>query len=156
MRNTFTILFVSLAVLLGGSVFAADSTKTVPAPEKPKLHAQSLCPIMGEEIDSTVYADVQGQRVYFCCGGCIGKFKASADKYFKQAAAEGVQFENVQKTCAVTGEKLENKKVFTDYQGRRIYFCCKGCLSKFTAAPTKYLKGMDQPADSVKTDKTTI
>ncbi|MBM4034303.1 MAG: YHS domain-containing protein [Planctomycetes bacterium] len=49
---------------------------------------------MGGKIDRKLYADHQGKRVYFCCGGCDEKFKASPDKFLKQLAADGVALED--------------------------------------------------------------
>jgi YHS domain-containing protein len=101
---------------------------------------------MGGKIDSTVFTDIQGQRVYHCCPGCQSKLTADPDKYFKKAAAQGVLFQNIQKTCPVSGEALEDKDVFTDFEGRRIYLCCKKCQKKFAENPQAYLKAMDAPA----------
>ena len=33
-----------------------------------------------------------------------------------------------------------NKDIYTDYQGKRIYFCSKNCLEKFKKNPEKYIK----------------
>ena len=46
-----------------------------------------------------------------------------------------------QETCPVTGAKID-KKFFTDYQGKRIYFCCGACPAEFAKDPAKYLKKM--------------
>ena len=46
-----------------------------------------------------------------------------------------------QTTCPIMGEKV-NPKVFVDYQGQRIYFCCKGCPAAFNKDPEKYIKKM--------------
>jgi len=43
-----------------------------------------------------------------------------------------------QKTCPVMGGDID-PKVFVDYQGRRVYFCCPDCIEKFKADPAKYL-----------------
>ena len=40
-------------------------------------------------------------------------------------------------TCPVAGKAI-NKDVSVDYNGGRVYFCCKGCVGKFTADPDKY------------------
>ena len=47
--------------------------------------------------------------------------------------------EGTQKTCPVTGDPVD-KKVFVDYQGKRIYFCCASCKTSFAKDPEKYLK----------------
>ena len=39
-----------------------------------------------------------------------------------------------QTTCPVMGGKI-NKELFADYDGKRIYFCCPGCVKKFEADP---------------------
>lgn len=141
------VVFFILGVALALNVVAAAPP---PAGETPKaapkqLHNQTVCPVMGYKIDSTVYADIQGQRVYFCCKGCPEKMKADPDTYFRKAAAEGVLFENVQTTCPVSGERLKDKTVYTDYEGRRIHFCCRKCVTDFDKDPKKYLAAMDKP-----------
>jgi YHS domain-containing protein len=43
--------------------------------------------------------------------------------------------------CPVLGGDID-KKVYTDYKGQRIYFCCKACIEDFKKDPEKYLKKM--------------
>ena len=43
--------------------------------------------------------------------------------------------------CPVLGGKID-KKVYVDYQGKRIYFCCQGCEAEFKKDPEKYMKKM--------------
>jgi YHS domain-containing protein len=129
------------------------------APEKEtvkELKNQTNCPVMGGKIDSTSYADIQGQRVYFCCPMCEKGLRKDPDKYFKKAAEEGVLFENVQTFCPVSGEKLENKDVYIDYEGRRVYLCCKGCTKAFEKDPSKFLAKLDEEPkpDTEKQEKT--
>ncbi|MCB9851659.1 MAG: efflux RND transporter periplasmic adaptor subunit [Phycisphaerales bacterium] len=42
---------------------------------------QTLCPVMGNEIDPEVFTDFHGVRVYFCCPPCIERFKNDPEKY---------------------------------------------------------------------------
>ncbi len=35
-------------------------------------------------------------------------------------------------------------KVFSDYRGKRVYFCCANCKATFDAAPAKYLSRLPQ------------
>ena len=136
----------ALALILGlaVSIKAGDASEPKVSETPQDLKNQVVCPVMGGKIDSTFYTDIQGQRVYHCCPMCSAKLKADPDKYFKKAAEQGVLFENIQTTCPVSGEKLDNKSVFIDYEGRRIAFCCDKCVSKFKANPTKYLSRMDE------------
>jgi YHS domain-containing protein len=143
LRNSIAVI----AIIIGLAVAAgADDADKANAPEAPKeLKNQTHCPVMGGKIDSTVYTDIQGQRVYHCCPMCSAKLKADPDKYFKKAAAEGVLFENIQTTCPVSGKKLENKSIYADYEGRRIAFCSENCRVAFNEDPGKYLQRMDGP-----------
>lgn len=47
---------------------------------------QITCPVMGADIDQKIYVDYQGQRIYFCCAGCIDTFQENPDKYMAQLA----------------------------------------------------------------------
>lgn len=46
-----------------------------------------------------------------------------------------------QTQCPVMGGAID-KSVYVDYQGKRVYFCCKGCPEEFKKNPKKYLKQM--------------
>lgn len=139
-----SLLIAALAAMLATVALADDAGKKEEVESQPKeLKNQTHCPVMGGVIDSTVFTDIQGQRVYHCCPMCSAKLKADPDKYFKKAAAEGVLFENIQTTCPVSGEKLEDKSVLFDYEGRRVYFCCEMCQPKFEKDPRKYLSILD-------------
>ncbi|MBU1317768.1 MAG: hypothetical protein KKG33_14430 [candidate division Zixibacteria bacterium] len=152
-KSQIMILMLSMFALLAVSAFAGE-VKKESAEKKPiELHAQTLCPVMGGKVDSTAYTDIQGQRVYHCCPACSKTLKSDPDKYFKKAAAEGVLFENVQATCPVSGKELGEKSVFTDYEGRRVYFCCEKCPVEFAKDPQKCLAKLDQPVETEKASK---
>lgn len=48
---------------------------------QPATAKQTLCPIMGEEIDASVSVVHEGRKVYFCCEDCIDTFKKDPAKY---------------------------------------------------------------------------
>jgi len=50
--------------------------------------------------------------------------------------------ETGQKICPVM-QKEVNVKIFTEYQGRKIYFCCEECKAEFAKDPKKYVKIVD-------------
>lgn len=74
-RITILFLGLVLALSLAGAGFAADP----PAPGQ----AQTVCPVMSGKTNPNLYADYQGQRVYFCCPGCVDAFKKDPGKYLK-------------------------------------------------------------------------
>ncbi len=125
------IILTALFFLFPGLVFAAQN----------ELKPQANCPVMGGKIDKDVYLDYQGQRVYFCCPSCKENFLKDPEKYFEKIEKDGVLLESVQKKCPVMGGDVD-KTVFTDYKGRRVYFCCASCEAKFREEPEKYLEKM--------------
>lgn len=131
-----TLVFLTTAILVGGSALAARSTTAASSP-------QTTCPVTGNPIDKAVHIAYQGQRIYFCCSDCPAKLEADPEKYFAKLAADHVALENVQTTCPVSGEKLEGgdmgEPVSISYHGRTVRFCCKMCVSKFEKEPAKYL-----------------
>ncbi len=48
-----------------------------------------------------------------------------------------------QTTCPVLAGNID-KQVYADYQGKRIYFCCKGCDTEFKKDPDKYMKKLEE------------
>ena len=65
--------------------------RAAPAAKVTKVaNAQTKCPVMGGGIKKSIYADHDGKRVYFCCGGCVGRFKSAPEKYLKKLTDQGV------------------------------------------------------------------
>jgi YHS domain-containing protein len=141
LKHGVTALALVFGLVLTAQAGEADKKAAADAPRE--LKNQTHCPVMGGKIDSTVYTDIQGQRVYHCCPMCSDKLKADPDKFFKKAAEEGVLFENIQTTCPVSGKEIKEKTVFTDYEGRRVYFCCEGCPDTFKKEPATYLEKLE-------------
>ena len=48
-----------------------------------------------------------------------------------------------QTTCPIMGGKI-NKAVFTEYKGKKVYFCCPGCDKTFNTDPAKYISKLPQ------------
>jgi YHS domain-containing protein len=144
MKKTFTTFIIVLALAFSGcgekaKKDAAPAGKTGTPAAAQDLKPQTLCPVMGNPIDRKIYVDFQGQRVYFCDNGCAAAFSKDPEKYMKKIAEDKVLLESVQTSCPVMGGAI-NKKYFRDYKGRRVYFCCPGCLPEFDKDPEKYLK----------------
>ena len=49
-----------------------------------------------------------------------------------------------QTTCPIMEGNPIDKAVFTEYKGKKVYFCCPGCDSKFKADPEKYIAKLPQ------------
>jgi YHS domain-containing protein len=80
-KKLFLVLgLISIAslLLLPGSSLAKD---------------QMTCPVMGGVINKNIYADYQGNRVYFCCPPCLKEFKKNPEKYVKKMQEQGITIE---------------------------------------------------------------
>jgi len=118
-------LFSCLAILLvaGATVVAADvdleGVKCVVAPKA------------ASEGKSAEYKE---GKVYFCCGGCAGKFAKDTAKYAAKANHQLVatkQYE--QKACPLSGQPTDASKS-TKVAGKAVAFCCGNCLAKVEGA----------------------
>lgn len=101
---------------------------------------EAKCPVMGEPVNLAVSTPTDNGPVYFCCKGCIKKFKADAGKYAKQVASQRkalAKRERVQVSCPISGNPVD-AKVFVEHDGKKVYFCCEDCTSKFKVEPAKY------------------
>jgi YHS domain-containing protein len=48
-----------------------------------------------------------------------------------------------QTDCPVMGGAI-NKAIFTEYKGKKVYFCCSPCKEKFEQEPEKYIAKLPQ------------
>lgn len=57
--------------------------------------------------------------------------------------------------CIISGEPIAdvNQASFSDYQGKRYYFCCPNCKAKFDADPAKYSSGKNTKPEQCNDDK---
>ena len=83
------------ALLLAAGLFTAGIPVTNAEAAEKKGKAQTICPVLGDPIDKQFYADYKGYRIYFCCGDCVGKFKADPEKFMKILRDSGVTLEKV-------------------------------------------------------------
>ena len=66
----------------------------------------------------------------------------AAAKVAEDAASQVVQAVE-QTTCPIMDAPI-NKALFTEYKGKKVYFCCDGCKEKFEAAPEQYIAKLPQ------------
>ncbi len=65
-----------------------------------------------------------------------------------EGAEEHGDIESVQTECPVmVGNKID-RSIYTDYQGKRVFFCCQSCKTDFAKAPEKYLSQLPQFASA--------
>lgn len=99
---------------------------------------QVSCPVTGEELDASKTIEHEGEKVAFCCGGCVRKFQKDPAKYKASLAASYTY----QTKCPVSGERIDTGSATTLPTGETIYFCCDGCIKKLLAEPEKYAENL--------------
>lgn len=76
---------LTAGLLLGAMAGADEAKKPAPAPQP-----QTKCPVMGGDINKSLYVDADGKRIYVCCGGCIDAVKKNPQKFIKELEAKGI------------------------------------------------------------------
>lgn len=80
--------------------------------------------------------------------GCKKKAETEAAKESAAPAAKAIE----QTLCPVMGTPI-NKDIYTEYQGKKVYFCCAECKEKFEKEPEKYLAKLPQFKEQVEAMK---
>ena len=113
-------------------------------------------PVCGMRVDpakSRFSHEHDGQRYYFCCGGCHAAFQADPTRFVAAAAASepagvlavipvaAVVDDPETATDPVCGMSVDPARAAHSHvhAGRAYYFCCAGCRAKFEADPDRYL-----------------
>jgi YHS domain-containing protein len=118
--------------LLGAAslLIAADKPADKPAAE------QKTCPVSGKPINKDKLVEHEGEKIYFCCGGCADKFKSEPID-FLPAYYRQVYPQSVQTRCPLSGKPVD-AETQAQVDGKTVAFCCPGCAGKYKAEPAKY------------------
>jgi YHS domain-containing protein len=71
--------------------------------------------------------------------GCKEKAEPEQAAEIENIAVEQIE----QTTCPVMNGTI-NKELFTEYKGKKVYFCCPGCKEQFLKEPEKYISKLPQ------------
>jgi membrane fusion protein, copper/silver efflux system len=101
---------------------------------------------------SLMSAAAIGLSVMMTLGGCTKKEKPVASVQSQtEAAAESTKAAATeaagtieQTTCPVMDGNKINKDIFTEYKGKKVYFCCPACVEEFKKDPEKYVSKLPQ------------
>lgn len=86
MKASVIVISLVSALLILGRVGAADAA----APQK-----QTACPVMGNPINTSLFVDHDGKRIYVCCPGCLPKVKDDPAKYISKLEQAGVVLDKI-------------------------------------------------------------
>src|SRR5579859_2992625 len=132
-------------------------------------------PVCGMNVDPATAKHIYqyGEKnYYFCCAGCVEKFKGNPLQYLNKPSS-GLVTLGMPGSVKVSPQPVERDPVcgmnvnpatakhFHEHAGKKTFFCSAGCLEKFKADPAKYrdkaqglvVLGMPEPA-KVQTDLT--
>lgn len=71
--------------------------------------------------------------------GCKKKSESAAPVEINQVSSAVTE----QTTCPVMGGTI-NPDIFTEYKGKKVYFCCPSCKDIFEKDPEKYISKLPQ------------
>jgi hypothetical protein len=77
-------------VLMACGIVVAKEVAPGAVTEAQTIKPQKLCPVTGEGINTNLFVDVQGKRIYVCCAGCISPIKKDPAKFIDKMEKEGV------------------------------------------------------------------
>ncbi|SMP65381.1 YHS domain-containing protein [Neorhodopirellula lusitana] len=128
------------AVLLVASVTVVASEPKTSSETKAASEldlAGVKCVVAPKDVQASKSADYKDAKVYFCCGGCAGKFAANEKKYATQANRQLVQSKQFEQTgCPMSGNKVNPETMIT-VDGVKVGFCCEHCQAKAESADAK-------------------
>ena len=105
----------------------------------------------------TIIAVIIVSLILIGAGGCkksepeasspTSQLEQTAAKTAEQATETVAAAASIEQTvCPVMGQPI-NKELFTEYEGKKVYFCCPGCKEKFEADPEQYVAKLPQFKD---------
>ncbi|TWT97342.1 eL24 family ribosomal protein [Neorhodopirellula pilleata] len=130
--SLFAVLMVASVTVIAGETQLAsdvnlDGVKCIVAPR---------------DAQASKSAEYKEGKVYFCCGGCAGKFAASEKKYATQANRQLVQTKQyVQTGCPLSGGDVDPATEVT-VDGTKVAFCCGKCKAAVEGAEDKEKSSM--------------
>jgi YHS domain-containing protein len=109
--------------------------------ETPAKTAVIKCPVSGRPVQMARSAKYKDGKVYFCCSGCVDKFKEDAKPFAEAADAQleaiGAGAKVVQFACPMCSKphqkaaKRPVKKGLLAVKLAEVYFCCADCAKAF-------------------------
>ncbi len=114
---------LGVALVACATVFATE----------PKLDGVK-CVVAPKPVNADKSVDYKEGKVFFCCGGCLGKFEANTEKFATKANHQLVATKQYKETaCPISGRDL-NPETKVTLAGVDVTFCCNGCKGKVESA----------------------
>jgi YHS domain-containing protein len=101
--------------------------------QKPLAVTNKNCPVMKSSVSEKFRSEYKGQFVYFCCQGCVTMFEKDPETYIAKLSKEDQEAIKPNDICPVTKEAIHDRTRWIENEGRKIYFCCEGCMNMYKA-----------------------
>ena len=90
-------------------------------------------------------AAVAGLAAMIALFGCKKKSEpARSSSAVVAEAGDAASTNQTQQTVCPVMAGAINKNIYTEYKGKKVYFCCADCKAKFEADPEKYIVKLPQ------------
>lgn len=137
MKNRFMSL-VAILLVASVTVVASEAQVTSETQLASDVDLDGVkCIVAPRDAQASKSAEYKKGKVYFCCGGCAGKFAASEKKYATQGNRQLVQTKQYKQTgCPISGGAIDADTTIT-VDGTKVAFCCGKCQAKVQGAEGK-------------------
>jgi len=86
-RKLFAELILGIGMLLSEAIASPARGDEEPESFATGTEPQAECPVMvGNKLDSSIFVDYEGKRVFFCCAMCRSAFLETPEKYLPRLA----------------------------------------------------------------------
>ena len=141
MRSGMVLSAVALLVCAVAPAYGGEEKEKAEG-EKASVETPVIkCPVGGRPVRVDLSAEYKDSKVYFCCPGCVEKFKSdskpfaeAADAQLKAIAAGAKVIQFACPMCSKphkTAVKRPVKKGLLDVKLADVYFCCDDCAAAF-------------------------
>jgi len=89
MKRIIMAASAAVAFMAAGIVFAEDAAPAAKTAEQ-AVKKQTICPVMGGEVNKKLFVDADGKRIYVCCKDCLGTLKKDPTKYIALLEKQGI------------------------------------------------------------------
>jgi Cu+-exporting ATPase len=133
-----SVSVVTNALLLGRFKTSESREKEVSKIEEPDsgIAIDPICKMEVEIATAELYSDYQGKRYYFCAPHCKTTFDQDPAKYAISEKKEEPKVA-IDPICKMDVD-VKTTGLYSDYEGKRYYFCAPYCKQTFDANPEQY------------------
>ena len=136
-----SVSVVTNALLLNRFTPTQFEEKLVTLTEDTPPSGNAIDPICKMDVDiatATLVSEYNGRQYYFCAQYCKDTFDADPEKYkdedIREPKIPDIAIDPICKMDVVTA----SSELFSDYEGKRYYFCAPYCKETFDADPATY------------------